>query len=204
MPLEIPTIYIVDDDADMRESIARLVHTVGWRPVTFTDPAAFLEHEPDPGPSCAVVDLRMPGMSGLDVQRALATLPEVPVIIVSGYATVTMAVLAMKRGAVTVLEKPFEGESLLNAIREALERSRERLSSRIVHDDELRVLDNLTPREHEVFDLVVQGRLNKQIAADLGISEKTVKIHRSHVMHKLGTTTIADLVRLHEHIPPAP
>jgi two-component system response regulator FixJ len=204
MPLEIPTIYIVDDDADMRESIARLVHTVGWRPVTFTDPAAFLEHEPDPGPSCAVVDLRMPGMSGLDVQRALATLPEVPVVIVSGYATVTMAVLAMKRGAVTVLEKPFEGESLLNAIREALERSRERLSSRIVHDDELRVLDNLTPREHEVFDLVVQGRLNKQIAADLGISEKTVKIHRSHVMHKLGTTTIADLVRLHEHIPPAP
>ena len=198
-----PTVYIVDDAADMRESITRLVQTVGWRAVTFADPAAFLSHEPAPGPSCAVVDLRMPGMSGLDVQRALTTLPEIPVIIVSGYATVTMAVLAMKRGAVTVLEKPFEGEALLNAVREALERSQELLASRTEHVAETRALASLTPREREVFDRVVQGLLNKQIAATLGISDKTVKVHRAHVMQKLAATTVADLVRLNEHVPPS-
>ena len=123
---------------------------------------------------------------------------------VSGYATVTMAVLAMKRGAITVLEKPFEGEALLNAIREGLERSQKLLSSRTEFAAETRALNTLTAREREVCDLVVQGRLNKQIAEELGISEKTVKVHRAHVMQKLGATTVADLVRLREHISISP
>ncbi len=193
-----PVIYIVDDDDGMRRAMASLVTTVGYHPVVFARPTEFLVKLDRSQPGCLVLDVRMPEMSGLEVQQQLNRSGSIlPVILVSGHADVPMAVQAMKAGAFDFLQKPFRDQDLLDRINAALEldaanrRSVERLA------DLKRRATTLTPREREVMSLVVDGRANKVIAIDLELSERTVEIHRANVMTKMGATSVAHLVKMH-------
>ena len=201
MPLEADTdtIYIVDDDVRFARSLARLVDAAGWRAEVFTSPAEFLEpgREPASGAGCVVLDVRMPGMRGPDLYRAmLERKMDLPVIFLTGHGDVPTSVDAMKLGAIDFLEKPVRGELLMGAIRTALARHESlRRDGRKRRGLEER-LARLTPREREVMAHVVSGRLNKQIAGDLGISLKTVKAHRAKVMEKMDAGSLAALVDL--------
>jgi FixJ family two-component response regulator len=196
-------VFIIDDDAAVRASIADLLQSAGLESETFETPQEFLRHAPAEGPSCIVLDLRLPGMDGLDVQRALAEANvTTPIIFVTAFADVPTTVKAMKSGAVEFLTKPFDDQELLDAICRALEQDR-------VAGDQQRALSTLqdrytrlTPRERQVMALVVSGRLNKQIAADLGTSEITVKIHRQRVMRKMQAGSLAELVSLAARLEP--
>jgi FixJ family two-component response regulator len=194
-------VFVVDDDPSIREAIKSLISLVGLRVETFGSAQEFLRTERPDLPGCVVLDVEMPGLSGLDLQRELAANGiELPIIFITGYGDIPMSVRAMKAGATEFLTKPFRDQDLLDAIQQALERDRatRRHSKEIA---ELRQrFDALTSREREVMSLVVGGWLNKQIGFELGISEITVKIHRGRVMNKMGAQSLAELVRMTERL----
>ena len=191
-----PVVFVVDDDVSVRESLELLILSVGLQPETFASAEDFLGRSRIDGPSCLVLDVSLPNLNGLDLQKRIVDRMDMPIIFITGYGDVPTTVRAMKAGAVEFLTKPFDDDVLQNAIRQAIERSR---TSR-AHEAKLRALRlcyaSLTPREREIMALVVSGLLNKQIAAELGISEITVKAHRGRVMRKMQVESLADLVRV--------
>jgi len=198
---EQPTVYVVDDDAGVRRAAKDLIETVGLRVETFASAQDFLEAERQDGPGCLVLDVRLPGLSGLDLQRELReTDNPVPIIFVTGHGDIPMSVQAMKAGAVEFLTKPFRDQQLLDAIAEAINRDRlARKERRELAELRLRH-ESLTPREREVMAFVVKGLLNKQVGGELGMSETTVKLHRAQVMQKMKADSLADLVRMSERL----
>jgi len=199
-----PIVFVVDDDVSVRESLESLIRCEGWQPETFASAQEFLDYPRVLTPNCLVLDVSLPGLNGLDLQRLVAgERTAMPIIFITGYGNVPMTVQAMKAGAVEFLTKPFDDGVLLTAIRAALERSRVALSL----EAEMRVLRDryasLSPRERQVMALVVSGLLNKQIGGELGISEITVKAHRGKVMQKMKANSLADLVKMAARLRPA-
>lgn len=199
MPNPEPLVYVVDDEASIRDSLAMLLRSVGLASRTFADARSFLAtYQPRPD-ACLVADVRMPGMSGIELQEALRTRgAELPIIIITGHGDIAMAVRAMKAGAADFIEKPFHDQTLLDAVHRALARSADpRKDAAAVDSDELRKrLATLTPREKEVMALVVEGRPNKAVATRLGLSTRTVEVHRAKAMEKMQAQSLADLVRM--------
>ena len=194
-------VYVVDDDEEVRRALARLLGSVGLTAATFPSAEAFLAHRVDDRPACLVLDIRLPGPSGLDLQATLERAHlEMPIVFITGHGTVPMSVRAMKAGAVDFLEKPFEDRALLEAVGRALDRDRERRAAREARTAIEERAARLTPRERQVFELVVTGLLNKQIADVLGAAEKTVKVHRGRVMGKMEAGSLAELVRMAQMI----
>jgi FixJ family two-component response regulator len=189
-------VFVVDDDVSVRESLELLIRTAGWRPETFASAQDFLSRPLPTVPCCLVLDVRLPGLNGLELQKQLADRADMPIIFITGHGDVPMSVQAMKAGAIEFLTKPFNDDVLLEAIRSAIERSRVALR----RDSEMRLLrdgySSLTPREREVMVLVVSGLLNKQVGGELGISEITVKAHRGQVMRKMKADSLPDLVSM--------
>jgi FixJ family two-component response regulator len=194
---EVPIVFIIDDDRGMRQSIQDLVESVGLRAESFATGGEFLKRKATNDPSCLVLDVRLPQMSGLDFQRQLAeTGMQIPIIFVTAHGDVPMSVRALKSGAVEFLTKPFRDQDLLDAIQQALQRDRaERDRQAEIHDVQERY-GALTAREQQVMALVVSGMLNKQIASEMGASEATIKIHRGNVMRKMQAGSVVDLVRM--------
>jgi len=201
----VPTVFIVDDDRGMRQAIQDLVESVGLRAEAYATGQEFLRRQRTSDPSCLVLDVRLPQMSGLDFQRQLAdTGMQIPIIFITAHGDIPMSVRALKSGAVEFLTKPFRDQDLLDAIQQALQRdSAARAQQTEIHALEQR-FQSLTVREREVMTLVVSGMLNKQIAAELGASEATVKIHRGHVMEKMQAGSIVELVRMADKLKVSP
>jgi RNA polymerase sigma factor (sigma-70 family) len=194
-------VFVIDDDASMRMAVKRLLEAVAMRVETFGSGQAFLEGTLPDVPACVVLDVRMPGMSGLDIQRELARRDRpLPIVFITGHGDIPMTVRAMKEGAVEFLTKPFREQDLLDAVAQAIERDRAERRRRADLAELREHFESLTQREREVLRLVVAGLLNKQIAAELGISEKTVKIHRGQVMRKMQVDSVPELTRQAERL----
>jgi FixJ family two-component response regulator len=195
-------VFVIDDDESMREALHSLIRSVGLRVVTFGSADEFLQSERPDVPACLILDVRMPGLSGLDLQRDLSEGNiHIPIIFITGHGDIPMSVRAMKAGAVEFLTKPFRDQDLLDAIQQALDRDRRARSQQADSADLRSRFHSLTPRETEVFELVIKGLLNKQIALQLGTSEITIKLHRRQVMEKMAADSLADLVRMSEKLP---
>jgi FixJ family two-component response regulator len=194
---ETPTVIVVDDDPLIREALSRLMRSVGVRAKTLASVSEFLDEGRSDGPTCLVLDVRLPGRSGLDLQRELtASNIKIPIIFITAHADIPMSVRAMKEGAIEFLTKPFRDQDLLDAIQLGLERDRARLENEKTIAVLLARFETLSSREREVMAIVVTGRLNKQIAGDIGVSEITVKVHRGNVMRKMRASSLPDLARM--------
>jgi FixJ family two-component response regulator len=194
-------VFVVDDDASVRKALGRVLRSAGYVCESFPSAGAFLARSVAACPACVILDLRMPGLSGLELQRALAAAGRSEsIIFITGHGDIPACASAMKAGAIDFLLKPFRDEDLLVAVDRSLERSEHLFRDRAETSRVRFLVDQLTPREHQVMDLVIAGKLNKQIAAELGASEKTIKVHRGRVMQKLRIVSVADLVRLAEKL----
>ena len=201
----VPTVFIIDDDRGMRQAIQDLVESVGLRAQAYATGQEFLHRQRPSDPSCLVLDVRLPQMSGLDLQRQLAEIGvQIPIIFITAHGDIPMSVRALKSGAIEFLTKPFRDQDLLDAIQQALQRDSAARAQQIeIHELKQRY-QSLTVREREVMTLVVSGMLNKQIASNIGASEATVKIHRGHVMQKMEASSLVDLVRMADKLKLSP
>ena len=205
MESQSPTVYLVDDDPDILKAIDRLLQSVGFRVVTFLSPQQFLEDYDRNAPACLVLDLALPGLSGLELQRVLEEeASALPIIFLTGRGDIASSVRAMKHGAADFLTKPVDDTDLIAAIRDALARDHALRLLRSEQERVAKILSSLTERERQVLERIVAGRLNKEIAADLGTSEKTIKFHRGNLMRKMGVRVVADLVKLAQRAGIAP
>jgi FixJ family two-component response regulator len=200
------TVFVIDDDEAVRKSLERLLGAAHYRTELFKSASEFLSRSAHPGPSCVVVDVRMPGLNGIDLQKALIKRHrEEQIVFITGHGNIPMCAQAMKAGAVDFLPKPFKPKEFLACVERALSRSAEQRRRAAEKNHACGLLDRLTPREFQVMELVTTGMLNKQVGAELGMAEKTVKTHRAHVMQKLGITSVAELIGVMQkaEIPPA-
>jgi FixJ family two-component response regulator len=196
---EVPVVFVIDDDDSMRRGLTNLFESVGLRVETFGSAPELLERKRSDVPSCVVLDIRLPGMSGLDFQTLLEKAAiHIPIVFMTGHGDIPMSVKAMKAGAADFLTKPFRQQEMLDAVTAAIERDRQRRKDEKIVSNAQALYETLTPRERDVLALVSSGLMNKQIAAELGIAQITVKIHRGRVMKKMGTRSLADLLRAAE------
>jgi FixJ family two-component response regulator len=192
-----PFVFVIDDDESVRKGLKRLLRSANYESEVFKSASDFLARPPHPGPACVIVDVQMPGINGIDFQQALIQRRrEEQLVFITGHGNIPMCAQVMKAGAVDFLPKPFKSQELLKCIEDALHRSAEQRSRAADRSEARRLLDLLTPREFEVMQLVIRGMLNKQVGGELGVAEKTVKVHRGRLMQKLGVASVAELVQL--------
>ena len=192
-----PFVFVIDDDESVRRGLKRFLRSANYENEVFKSASDFLARPPHPGPACVIVDVQMPGINGIDFQQALIQRHrEEQLVFITGHGNIPMCAQVMKAGAVDFLPKPFKSQELLKCIEDALHRSVEQRRRAAERNETRRLLDLLTPREFEVMQLVIRGMLNKQVGSELGVAEKTVKVHRGRLMQKLGVTSVAELVQL--------